>query len=129
MAFTGGLNEEMVERFEKIVREYQDRVFRLCYSMLRDRAAAEETAQDALLRVWKGLPGFRSESSLSTWIYTITRNACLTAMGRRASQESGAHLFGVASHCQISAFWRGRGHVDRGCSPGDGVRHNILFVV
>ena len=73
----------MVEKFERIVREYQDRIFRLCYSMLRDHAAAEETAQDALLRVWKGLPGFRSESSLSTWIYTITRNACLTALNRR----------------------------------------------
>jgi RNA polymerase sigma-70 factor (ECF subfamily) len=73
----------MVEKFEKIVREYQDKIFRLSYSMLRDRASAEEAAQDVLVRVWKGLPGFRSESSLSTWIYTITRNACLTALGRR----------------------------------------------
>ncbi|MGA2261149.1 MAG: sigma-70 family RNA polymerase sigma factor [Acidobacteriota bacterium] len=73
----------MVEKFERIVREYQDKIFRLSYSMLRDRAAAEETAQDVLVRVWKGLPGFRSKSSLSTWIYAITRNACLTAQGRR----------------------------------------------
>ena len=73
----------MVEKFERIVREYQDKIFRLSYSMLRNRAAAEETAQDVLVRVWKGLPGFRSKSSLSTWIYTITRNACLTALSRR----------------------------------------------
>jgi len=73
----------MVEKFERIVREYQDKIFRLSYSMLRNRAAAEETAQDILVRVWKGLPGFRSKSSLSTWIYTITRNACLTALSRR----------------------------------------------
>lgn len=72
----------MAEEFERIVREYQDRVFRLALSMLGDRAAAEEAAQDALLRVWKGLPGFRAESSLSTWIYSITRNTCLTALGR-----------------------------------------------
>jgi RNA polymerase sigma-70 factor (ECF subfamily) len=80
---TRSLNEDMVEKFERIVREYQDKIFRLSYSMLRNRAAAEETAQDVLVRVWKGLPGFRSKSSLSTWIYTITRNACLTALSRR----------------------------------------------
>ena len=72
----------MAEEFERIVREFQDKIFRLAFSMLGDRAAAEETAQDVLLRVWKGLPGFRAESSLSTWIYSITRNACLTARGR-----------------------------------------------
>jgi len=53
----------MAEEFERIVREFQDRIFRLAYSMLLDRAAAEETTQDVLLRVWKGLPGFRGESS------------------------------------------------------------------
>jgi RNA polymerase sigma-70 factor (ECF subfamily) len=76
----------MAEEFNRIVQEYQDKIFRLAYSMLGDRAAAEETAQDVLVRVWKGLPGFRAESKLSTWIYTITRNACLTALRRREIQ-------------------------------------------
>lgn len=74
----------MAEEFERIVREYQDKIFRLAYSMLGNRAAAEEAAQDALVRVWKGLPGFRGESSLSTWIYTITRNVCLTILRRES---------------------------------------------
>jgi RNA polymerase sigma-70 factor (ECF subfamily) len=73
----------MAEDFERIVLDYQDKIFRLALSMMGDRAAAEETAQDVLVRVWRGLPGFRAESSLSTWIYAITRNACLTALGRR----------------------------------------------
>jgi len=49
----------MAEEFERIVREFQDKIFRLAFSMLGDRAAAEETAQDVLFRVWKGLPRFR----------------------------------------------------------------------
>jgi RNA polymerase sigma-70 factor (ECF subfamily) len=76
----------MAEKFEQIVREYQDKILRLSYSMLRDRAAAEEMVQEVLVRVWKGLKGFRAESSISTWIYTITRNACLTALNRRERQ-------------------------------------------
>ncbi len=73
----------MAEEFERIVREYQDRVFRLARSILRDQAAAEEAAQDALLRVWKGLPRFRGSSSISTWIYAITRNTRMTKLGRK----------------------------------------------
>lgn len=72
----------MEEEFERIVREYRDKVFRLALSMLGDRAAAEEAAQETLVRVWKGLGGFRAESSLSTWIYSIARNTCLTALAR-----------------------------------------------
>ena len=71
----------MKETFEQIVLEYQDRIFRLSFSFLRNRAAAEEITQEVLLRVWKGLPSFRHESSLSTWIYAITRNVCITVLG------------------------------------------------
>jgi len=74
----------MMETFERIALEYQDKIFRLSFSYLRDRADAEEAAQDVLLRVWKGLSSFRSESSLSTWIYAVTRNTCLTALRRRS---------------------------------------------
>ena len=72
----------MEEAFERIVREYQDRIYRLALSITGDPASAEEAAQDALVRIWKGLGGFREEAKLSTWIYAITRNACLTAVGR-----------------------------------------------
>ena len=74
----------MAEAFDTIVREYQHRIFRLAYAILGERPAAEEVSQDVLLRVWKGLPGFRAESSISTWIYSITRNACLTVLKRRS---------------------------------------------
>lgn len=76
----------MMEKFERIVREHQDKIFRLAYSFLRDQASAEEATQEVLLRIWKGLPGFRSESSLSTWIYAIARNVCITALNGRNFQ-------------------------------------------
>ena len=38
--------------FDLIVPEYRDRVFRLAFSILRDRAAAEDAAQETLVRVW-----------------------------------------------------------------------------
>lgn len=73
--------------FESLLETYQDRVFRLCCAMLGDRALAEETAQDVFVRIWKALPGYRGEASLSTWIYSVARNACLTARKSNAGRR------------------------------------------
>ncbi len=69
--------------FDQLVPEYRDRVFRLAYSILRDRAAAEDAAQETFVRVWKALPGFDGRAALGTWIYAITRNTCLMELRRR----------------------------------------------
>jgi RNA polymerase sigma-70 factor, ECF subfamily len=72
-----------VEEFPSILAQYQDKVFRLACGMLGDEAQAEDVAQETFVRVWKGLGKFRGESSLSTWIFTIARRACLDALKRR----------------------------------------------
>ena len=76
------------EAFETLLATYQDKVFRLCYSMLGDRAQADDAAQESFLRVWKSLDRYRGESALGTWIYSITRNVCLTAIAKRAARRS-----------------------------------------
>lgn len=69
--------------FDLIVPAFRDRVFRLAYSILKDRAAAEDAAQETLVRVWKALPGFDGRAALGTWIHAITRNTCLMEIRRR----------------------------------------------
>lgn len=76
------------EAFALLVPRYRDKVFRLSFSMLRDRAWAEDATQDTLLRIWKALPGFAGQSALSTWIYAITRNGCLSELRRKRPQVS-----------------------------------------
>jgi RNA polymerase sigma-70 factor (ECF subfamily) len=74
--------------FELLLKRYQNKVFRLCCTLLRDTAAAEDAAQESLVRIWKALSGYDQRASLSTWIYTITRNRCLTALERRRELAS-----------------------------------------
>jgi RNA polymerase sigma-70 factor, ECF subfamily len=76
------------EAFALVVPRYRDKVFRLAFSMLQNRALAEDTTQDILLRVWRALPGYAAQSSLSTWIYAISRNACLSELRKRRPQVS-----------------------------------------
>jgi RNA polymerase sigma-70 factor, ECF subfamily len=72
------------EAFECLAERYSAKVFHLAYSMMGNETQAEDLAQDILLRVWKGLPAYHGGASLSTWIYTIARNTCLTELTRRA---------------------------------------------
>src|ERR1700722_368157 len=74
--------------FQLTLARYQDKVYRLCCALLRDPSAAEDAAQESLVRIWKAIGGYDGRASLSTWIYTITRNRCLTAIERRRELAS-----------------------------------------
>ena len=63
--------------------------------MLRDRGRAEDVTQDIFLKVWRALPSFdERRAALSTWLYRIARNTCLTAL-RNAAYRHAASLDAV----------------------------------
>lgn len=69
--------------FERLAARYAAKVHRLCLAMLREPARAEEAAQDSLLRAWRALGSYQPRAgALSTWLYAITRNRCLTLIER-----------------------------------------------
>lgn len=73
---------ELVERcrqgdeaaFRELVDQYKGLVFALIARSIANRPRAEELAQDVFLKVHKGLPYFRGDAKLSTWIYRIVIN-------------------------------------------------------
>lgn len=60
--------------FGEIVARYRDRVFSVALSMLKNRADAEEIAQDTFVRAHRALERFRGDSSLATWLHRIALN-------------------------------------------------------
>lgn len=73
-------NDKRVAAFDLLAKRYEAKVYRLCVAFLRDPVAAQDVAQESLIRVWKALPSYNATAALSTWIYAITRNRCLTAL-------------------------------------------------
>jgi RNA polymerase sigma-70 factor, ECF subfamily len=63
--------------FQELVDRYKDLVFALIVRTVQDRSRAEDLAQEVFLRVHRGLPFFRGEARLSTWIYRIVANVCV----------------------------------------------------
>ncbi|WP_285672728.1 RNA polymerase sigma factor [Paralimibaculum aggregatum] len=69
-------------------------VLRQAWRMLGDEAEAEDVAQEAMLRLWRQAPDWRSgEARVTTWLYRVTRNLCIDRIRRR---RPGAALEDVA---------------------------------
>src|SRR5512132_1819053 len=65
---------------ERLLDLYQKRVFRMAVMMLRNPALAEDVTQDIFVKLWRALPLYGGRAALSTWLYTIARNTCLSAV-------------------------------------------------
>lgn len=69
--------------FGELVDRYKDLVYGVVYRMMPDRTQVDDLAQEVFLKVHRGLPYFRGDARLSTWIYRIVQNVCSQARTRR----------------------------------------------
>ncbi len=75
--------------FDTLVRQHQKDLFRLAYRMTRNAEDAKDLSQEAFLRAYRGLGSFDGRSSLSTWLYRITVNLCLSHLRQQRSTDEG----------------------------------------
>lgn len=80
--------------FGELVDRYKHLVYGMVWRLTNDRSQTDDLAQDVFLKVYRGLPYFRGEARLSTWIFRIVSNVCSEARGRRTAEipDSGAVL-------------------------------------
>ncbi len=71
-----------VGAFEAIVGRWQGPLVNMAWRYCRDRGRAEEMAQEAFLRAWRGLASWRSESSFSTWLFSVAANVYRSELKR-----------------------------------------------
>ncbi len=71
------------EAFSELVRRHQHTVYSLALRYMRDPALAEDMAQEAFLKGYRLLRGFRGDCRFSTWMYRVTCSVCLTEIARR----------------------------------------------
>jgi RNA polymerase sigma-70 factor, ECF subfamily len=109
--------------FGLLLERFRTKVFRLAFSLLRNETQAEDASQDAWVRIWKGLPGYTGAASLSTWIYTITRNTCLTELNRRKTHPTTSLDEANLSRCD----GRDSALTDSSPTPGAGMDVAVLL--
>src|SRR5437667_7039190 len=90
--------------FEEVVRRTYRHVYTQALRIVGDRHEAEDVAQEAYLRVFRGLAGFRGEAQFETWLYRIVANTAMNHLRRRArfgellADPEDERLDPVASH-------------------------------
>ena len=66
--------------FKRILIDYQDRIYRLCWSYAQNEDDRKDLFQNILLKIWKNLDSFQGKSSLSTWIFRLSVNTSIDYM-------------------------------------------------
>ena len=69
--------------FEQLITDCAGQTYALALRMLKDPQDAEDAVQDAMIKAWRALPGFKGDCRFSTWVFRLTYNTCLDALRRR----------------------------------------------
>ena len=69
--------------FHELIRPYERRVYAMALSFLRNEADAEDVAQEAFLKAFRGLASFRGDAKFGTWLVSITLNEARSRIRRR----------------------------------------------
>ena len=97
--------------FDLLVERYQERAYRIAWSVLRDREDARDCSQEAFIRLHESAGSFAGQSKFSTWFYRILVNCCLDQQRRR---------WGRLARRREDRLPLGRGALRRGRARGVG---------
>lgn len=78
--------------FEGLYKSHKDKIFRLCLGFVKDRELAHDLFQEILIKLWKHLDSFRSESDISTWIYRVAYNTAISFSAKEKKQPTQGDL-------------------------------------
>ena len=80
--------EGYVDAYADLVNRHGLLAYRVALRLLGNHQDAEDVAQEALVAAWQQLPGFKADSSFSTWLYRIVTRRALNRITRRRVTES-----------------------------------------
>lgn len=78
--------------FDMLVLKYQHRIFSLISRYVRDADEVQDVAQEAFIKAYKALPGFRGESAFYTWLYRIAINTAKNYLVSRSRRPPGTDI-------------------------------------
>lgn len=68
---------------EALLKLYEKRVYNIAYRYMNNEADAYDMAQEALIKLYRGIRSFKGQSAFSSWVYRLTVNTCLDGLRKR----------------------------------------------
>ncbi|TXE20039.1 RNA polymerase sigma factor [Psychroserpens burtonensis] len=96
--FITQLKNQTRASYNKLLDDFQQKVFATCISFVPNREDAEDIAQEVFVEVFNSICNFKGQSRLSTWIYKITTNKCLEFIRKRNTKKRFAFLQSLSGY-------------------------------
>jgi len=71
------------KEFIDILLEHKQIIYKVCFMYAKDKDDINDLYQETVLNLWHGYPNFRKESQVSTWIYQVSLNTCITDLRKK----------------------------------------------
>lgn len=130
-ALVAACQNGQMQAFGSLVAKYQDRLFNTIYRMCGNRDDAAELCQEAFVRAFEKLPGFRGQSQFYTWLFRIAVNLTLS-LRRRAGRVRFSSLspdpeLGDSQAASLTAELAGRREPDPAQRVADAETHRKVL--
>ncbi len=76
------------QRYKQVIKDNQDRIYRICCCYVKDKDERKDVFQDTLIDIWKGFEKFDGRAQISTWVYRITVNTSLAYLQSEKRREN-----------------------------------------
>ncbi len=77
-----------IEAFEQLIFDYQKKAYNIALRVMGNQEDAKDMCQEAFIRIFKSIEGFKEQSSFSTWMYRIVTNVCLDEIRKKKKIET-----------------------------------------
>ena len=107
--------ENAEQEFVSVVREYERVIYKVCYLYTTPNATLNDLYQEVVLNLWKAFPKFRRECKISTWIYRIALNTCISFIRKEKNIPAIVTLTQEADRTKVHADQRNPAVHQPGC--------------
>ena len=93
------MNHSDIEKsFIEIIRQNERLIYKVCSMYISKEFPIEDLYQEVVYNLWKSFPNFRNECSISTWMYRIALNTCITGMRKELKSPQRIAIVDLNEH-------------------------------
>lgn len=90
--------DKIEQDFLGVIREYERVIYKVCYLYTTPTVQLDDLYQDVIINIWRAFPKFRGECKISTWIYRIALNTCISFIRKEKNTPELIALTHEADH-------------------------------
>ena len=101
--------KELEKAFLDMIEAQKRTIYKVCYIYAKDQDDLYDLFQETVLNLWKAFPRYRGDSALTTWVYRIAMNTCVTFLRRSGNRPQTVPMTAqVASQLEADAETTGQ---------------------